>query len=151
MLRYVKLGILYAVFTGGLAVYVVLYWGFLKDILDANGVAPNLDNGAVQLASGIGGLLGAVFAIAFGIQRSDPDVDERRVNLGATLTPNAELVTSLCLVVYFLVGAVTTALTLLNSDETPQEIKTPVTVFVGYIAAMFVAILRGPGKAVNDV
>jgi hypothetical protein len=146
VVKYVKLGIVYAVFIGGLGLYVVLYIGFLKHIVDADGAAPNLDNGTVQLATGIGGLLAAIFAVAFGIQRSDPTVDEKKLKLGQTLTPRAEVVTSVCLVVYFLVGAAAAIITLLNSAETPLEIKTPVTIFVGYIVTIFMSVLRGPGQ-----
>jgi hypothetical protein len=142
----VKLIIQYVVFVGGVVVYVVFYYTFLRDILNANGAAPNLDNGAVQIASGIGGLLGATFAAAFGIQRKEPTVNEKKLNLGSTLTPNAEVVSVVCVIVYFVVGAVTTLVMLTNGVETPQEIKTPVTVFLGYVAAMFTAMVTGPGK-----
>jgi hypothetical protein len=139
-----KLAIRYAVFVGGLIVYAYLYFTFLRDILDADGKAPDLENGAVQLASGIGGVLAAVFAVAFGIQRRDPTVNQRKLNLGRTLTPNAEVVTGLCVVVYFVVGLATAAVALTNSPETPQEIKTPLTLFVGYLGAMFTAIATSP-------
>jgi hypothetical protein len=142
----VKLGILYAVFLGGVALYVVLYWGFWQDIVNADGVAPNLDNGAVQLASGIGGALAAVFAVAFGLQRKDATVNEKKLKLGATLTPNAQFVTTGCILVYFLVGVVTAYISLRNNVETPQEIKTPLTIFLGYLGAMFVAVVTGPGR-----
>jgi hypothetical protein len=142
----VKLGILYAVFLGGVALYVVLYWGFWHDIVNADGAAANLDNGAVQLAAGIGGALAAVFAVAFGLQRKDPTVNEKKFNLGATLTPNAEFVTTVCILVYFLVGVVTAYISLRNTVETPQEIKTPLTIFVGYLGAMFFAVATGPGR-----
>ncbi len=145
-----KLAIQYVVFVGGVVLYVVLEAGFLKDILDASdGKAPNLDNGAVQLASGIGGLLAATFAVAFGIQRNDDDTDERKLDLGRTLTPNATFVTAVCLGAYFLVGIAATIVTLTQGQETPQEIKTPVTIFIGYIAAMFTGIVTGPGKTAD--
>jgi hypothetical protein len=145
----VKLAIRYVVFVGGVVAYVYLYFTFLRDILDAEGSAPDLDNGAVQIASAIGGLLAATFAVAFGIQRRDPTVNEKRLNLGSTLTPNAELVTAVCLVVYFLVGLAATVVAFTNSAETPQEIKTPVTLFLGYLVAMFTGIVTGPGQRTN--
>ena len=148
-MKIVRLIIQYAVFLGGVGVYVVLYYMFLRDIIDANGAAPNLDNSAVQIASGIGGLLGAAFAVAFGIQRDNPNVNEKRLNLGSTLTPNAEVVSIVCVVAYFVVGAAATVVSLANSVETPQEIKTPVTVFLGYVVGMFTAIVTGPGKRGN--
>jgi hypothetical protein len=142
----VKLIIRYVVFVGGVIAYVYLYYTFLHDILNAKGSAPNLDNGAVQVASGIGGLLAATFAVTFGIQSKDPTVDEKKLNLGRTLTPNAELVTSVCVVVYFIVGAVATVVAFSKGAETPQEIKTPVTLFLGYVVAMFTGIVTGPGR-----
>jgi hypothetical protein len=149
MVKRIQLAILYAVFVGGIALYVILYFDFLRDIVNAAGTAPNLDNGAVQLAAGIGGLLAGTFAVAFGIQRRDPDTDEKKLNLGRTLTPNAEFVTAVCLLVYFLVGVAATFVSLAHSDETPQEIKTPVTIFVGYLAAIFAAIVSGPGRTAD--
>jgi VIT1/CCC1 family predicted Fe2+/Mn2+ transporter len=141
----VQLTIRYLVFVGGLVVYAYLYYTFLRDILRAKDAAPDLDNGAVQIASAIGGVLAATFAVAFGIQRTDPNVNEKRLNLGRTLTPNAELVTTLCVIVYFVVGVFATVVAFAKGAETPQEIKTPVTVFLGYIVAMFTGIVTGPG------
>ena len=142
----VKLYIRYAVFVGGVIAYVYLYFTFLRDILDANGSAANLDNGAVQVASAIGGLLAATFAVAFGIQRTDPGVNEKKLNLGNTLTPNAELVTAVCVIAYFIVGTATVLVAFTQGAETPQEIKTPATLFLGYLVAMFTGVVTGPGK-----
>jgi hypothetical protein len=141
-----KLVIRYVVFVGGVIAYVYLYYTFLHDILDAKGSAPDIDNGAVQIASAIGGLLAATFAIAFGIQRRDRTVDEKKLNLGSTLTPNAELVTAVCVGVYFIVGVAATLVAFTNSAETPQEIKTPVTLFLGYVVAIFTGVVTGPGR-----
>lgn len=142
----IKLGIRYVVFVGGIVVYVVLYAGFLKEIWTADGAAPNLDNGAVQIAAGIGGLLAATFAVAFGIQRKDPTVNEKKLDLGRMLTPEAGFVTAVSVIVYFLVGLAATAVMLTHGNETPQEIKTPTTLFLGYLVAMFTGIVTGPGQ-----
>jgi hypothetical protein len=136
----------YVIFVGGVALYVFFYYTFLRDILDANGAPADLDNSAVQIASGIGGLLAATFAVAFGIQRQDRTVNEKKLNLGKTLTPDAEVVTAVCVGVYFVVGAVATIIAITNSVETPQEIKAPVGIFVGYLAAIFTGVVTGPGK-----
>ena len=141
-----RLVIKYVVFVGGLIAYVYLYYTFLRDIVDAEGSAPDLDNGAVQIASAIGGLLAATFAIALGIQRKDPTVNEKKFNLGSTLTPNAEIVTMVCVVVYFLVGGIATFVAFTHGAETPQEIKAPVTLFLGYVVALFTGVVTGPGK-----
>jgi hypothetical protein len=137
----------YIVFIGGIVIYAYLYFTFLRDILDAStGQPPDLDNSNVQLATGIGGLLAAVFAVAFGIQRKDPTVDEKKLNLGATITPEAQWVTSISIVVYFLVGAATLWVSRDSGAETPQEIQATATVFAGYLAAIFTGMLTGPGK-----
>jgi hypothetical protein len=137
----------YLVFIGGVLLYVYLYGTFLKDILDApDGKRPDLNNANVQLASGIGGALGGVFAAAFGIQRQDPKVDEKKLNVGTTLTPGAPWVTGVSIVAYFVVGLGILAVSRANSAEAPQEIQTTATVFAGYLAAIFFATLTGPGK-----
>lgn len=41
--------------------------------------------------------------------------------------------------------AAAAVVTLLNSDETRQETKAAVTIFVGYIVTVFNGIVRGPG------
>jgi hypothetical protein len=135
------------VFLGVVVVYVVLYYSFLRDIVDApSGQAPNLDNGDVQLATGIGGLLGGVFAVAFGIQRQDPTKNEKKLKIGATLTPRAQWVTIVCLVAYALVGAATLIVARTHGAESPQEIQASATVFAGYVASIFAAVITGPGK-----
>src|SRR4051812_4896421 len=113
----IKRAIYYAVFVGATIAYVYLYWTFLQDIRDAHGVRADLDNGAVQIATGIGGLFAGVFAVAFGIQRKDPTVDEKKLRVGDTLTPNATIVAGTCLVVYFLVGAVSLIVTASKTIE----------------------------------
>jgi hypothetical protein len=135
------------IFLGGLAAYVVLYVSFLKDISDAPpGKPPNLDNSDVQLAAGIGGLLAGVFAVAFGIQRQDPTKNEKKLNVGATLTPTLPWVTTICLIVYFVVGVATLVVVRANGAESPQEIQATSVVFVGYVVAIFTAVVTGPGK-----
>ena len=144
LLRSVITGLVVA---GGVLLYVILYFGFLKEVVDAPaGEAPNLDNANVQLAAAIGGLLGGVFAIVFGIQRQDPTKDEKKLRLGATLTPRAEWVTLLCLIAYFLVGLATVVVVRANGAESPQELQTSATVFAGYVASIFAAAVTGPGK-----
>ena len=137
----------YAIFVAGIALYVVFYYSFLKDILDAPaGKAPNLDNGDVQLAAAIGGLLGGVFAVGFGIQRQDPTKNEKKLRVGTTLTPRAEWVTIVCLVAYTLVGAATLVVVRTHGAESPQEIQATATAFAGYAASIFTAVITGPGK-----
>jgi hypothetical protein len=138
----------YVVFLGGVAVYAYLYFTFLSDIVDApTGQPPNLENSNVQLANGIGGLLGAAFAVAVGIQRKDPAVNEKQLQLGATLTPEARWVTTVSVLVYFIVGAATLAVSRVYGAETPQEIQATATVFAGYLAAIFTGVVTGPGKS----
>jgi len=137
----------YAVFLGAIAIYVYLYYTFLRDILDApDGKRPDLSNANIQLAAGIGGALGTVFAAAFGIQRKDPDVDEKKLAVGNTITPSAPWVTSVSIVAYFLVGLAILVVSRTNGAETPQEVQTTATVFAGYLAAIFFTVLSGPGK-----
>jgi hypothetical protein len=50
-------------------------------------------------------------------------------------------VTALSLVVYLAVGAIATVVMLTHGNETQREIKTPVTVFLGYVVAMFGGIV----------
>ncbi len=139
--------ITYLVFLGGVAVYTYLYFTFLREIvIAADGHPPNLDNANVQLANGIGGLLAAVFAVAFGVQRKDETVDERRLRVGATLTPRAEWVSMVSIVAYFVVGVATLYISRDNGGETPQEIQASATVFAGYLAAIFTGVVTGPGK-----
>lgn len=131
----------------GIALYVILYWSFLYDIIDApTGKAPNLDNGKVQLATGIGGILAGVFAVAFGIQRQDPTKNEKKLQLGATLTPNAQWITIVSLIAYALVGGASILVVFIHGAESPQEITTGATVFGGYAAAIFTAAVTGPGR-----
>jgi hypothetical protein len=95
----------YLVFVGGLALYIYLNYFFLGDIVNApDRQPPNLNNGDVQLASAIGGALAAAFAVAVGIQRSDPTIDEKRLQLGTTLIPGAGWVSTASVLVYFVVG-----------------------------------------------
>lgn len=137
----------YVVFVGGILLYVVLYFSFLKEVVDApDGEPPNLTNADVQLASGIGGILGAMFAVALGIQRRDPAVNEKRLSVGSTLTPGATWVSNVAVLVYFVVGIAILAVTQTNGAETPQEIKAAATVFAGYLGAIFTAVISGPGQ-----
>ena len=139
--------ITWVIFIGGVVLYVLLYFSFLRDIINApTGKAPNLDNSDVQLAGGIGGLLAGVFAVAFGIQRQDPSKDEKKLRIGATLTPAAPWVTIVCLVAYFVVGAATVIVVRAHGAESPQEIQASATLFAGYVASIFTAVLTGPGK-----
>ena len=142
----------YVVFVGGIALYVGLYYSFLHDIVVAgDGKPPNLDNGDVQLASGIGGLLGAAFAVTLGIQWKDTGIQEKKLQLGKTLSPQAEWVTSLSVIVYFLVGVAIIVVSRTHGAETPQEIQTTATVFAGYLASIFTAVVTGPGQTAQDV
>ena len=137
----------YIVFAGAIAVYLYLYFTFLKDIIDApSGERPDLNNADIQLASGIGGALGGVFAGAFGIQRQDPKTDEKKLNVGATITQGAPWVANVCIIAYFVVGVGILVVSRTNGAETPQEIQTTATVFAGYVAAIFLAVITGPGK-----
>jgi hypothetical protein len=137
----------YGIFVGGIALYVVLYYSFLRDIVNAPaGKAPDLDNADVQLAAAIGGVLGGVFALAFGIQRRDPATDEKQLRIGKTLTPAAEWVTSVCMLVYAVVGVATLIVVRTHGAESPQEIQATATAFAGYAASIFTAVVTGPGK-----
>lgn len=137
----------YLVFVGGVLVYAYLYFTFLREIIQAGpGRPPDLENSNVQLANGIGGLLGAAFAVAMGIQRKDPTVNERRLDLGATITPEAKWVSTVSVLVYFVVGAVTLYVSRAHGAETPQEIQATATVFAGYVGAIFIGAVTGPGQ-----
>jgi hypothetical protein len=137
----------YLVFVCGIALYIYLYYSFLNDIIDApDGKPPNLNNSDVQLATAIGGALGAAFAVALGIQRRDTKVNEKRLQLGKTLTPKAEWVSTVSVLVYFAVGVGVVVVSRTNGAETPQEIQATATLFAGYLASIFVATLSGPGQ-----
>jgi hypothetical protein len=141
----------YLVFIGGIVLYIYLYYSFLHDIVDApDGKPPNLINGDVQLASAIGGALGAAFAVALGIQRADTTVNEKRLQLGKTLTPRAEWVSTVTVLVYFAVGVAVVVVSRTNGAETPQEIQATATLFAGYLASIFTAVLSGPGQTAQE-
>lgn len=137
----------FIVLIGGLTVYVYLYWTFLKQIWNtpANEAA-NLDNQDVQIAGAIGGTLAATFAVALGIQRKDPKLNEKQVALGSTILPEAKLFGTLAIWVYFVVGLATLYVTWRRDVQTPQEIKTAATLFAGYVTSIFVAAISGPGQ-----
>ncbi len=137
----------YLVFVGGLGLYIYLNYSFLRDILEASDGKPsNLNHSDVQLASAIGGALGAAFAVALGIQRRDPTVNEKRLQVGKTLTPRAEWASTLSVLVYFAVGSRDRCRLAHNDAETPQEIQATGTLFAGYLASIFTAVLSGPGQ-----
>jgi hypothetical protein len=62
------------------------------------------------------------------------------------MTPEAKWVSAASILVYFVVGAATLWVSRDNGAETPQEIQTTATVFAGYLGAIFVGAVTGPGK-----
>lgn len=137
----------YIVLIGGLVLYVYLYATFLKDVWDGPAGKPvDLDNQDVQIATAIGGALAALFAVALGIQRKDPTENEKKVHVGKTITPERPLVGTICVWVYFFVGAATLYVVWRRDTQAPQEIKTAATVFAGYVLSIFVAAVSRPGQ-----
>src|SRR5215213_1172423 len=75
-----------AFLVAGLLAFLGLYVYFFIKIWDASGKKPPaLDKQLLYVASLLTGVLGTYFAVALGIQRKDPKVDQSKLKLGETL------------------------------------------------------------------
>jgi hypothetical protein len=55
-------------------------------------------------------------------------------------------VSTVSVLVYFAVGIAIVVVAGTNGAETPQEIQATATLFAGYLASIFTAVLSGPGQ-----
>jgi hypothetical protein len=129
--------------VGGLVAFAVLYAYFIYEIWTASdNTTPDLDKQLVYMASALGGVLGTFFAVALGIQRKDPNVDQRDLKLGSTLlgtTGPSEALATAALWLYAAVGLAAGVTAILKSVESPDAIKALAAVFGGYGFAVFSA------------
>jgi hypothetical protein len=138
--------------VGGLLGFVGLYTYFLIEIWTTDAKSPpGLDKQLVYAASVLVGILGAFFAVALGIQRKDPTVDQTRLRLGTTLVgtkegPGVALATA-ALWFFFLVGLASVITVIFKSVQAPDSIKALASTFAGYGVAIFGAAFGSPSTA----
>jgi hypothetical protein len=128
---------------GLVAAFVVVYGSFMWDIWQAcvNGAdPPGFNDGLVNFAGALAGVLGSAFAVALGIAK--PPVTAPEGRLAGARKPFAGLSITLGIWAYAFVGAAAAATALVNMEETPDPIKALSSVFVGYILALAATAFR---------
>jgi len=100
----------------------------------------------VQIAGAIGGTLAATFAVALGIQRKDPKLNEEQVALGRTILPDARLFGTLAIWVYFVVGVATVYVVWRVTARRLRRSRRRQRLFAEYLTSIFVAANSGPGQ-----
>jgi hypothetical protein len=132
----------------GLLAFVGLYVYFFIEIWGVDGnVPPDLDKQLVYAASLVGGVLGTFFAIALGVQRKDPDTDQKKLNLGPTLVGEggkvSVILANTALILYTLVGVAAVVTAFAKSTQSPDAIKALAATFGGYAFAVFAGAFGG--------
>jgi len=141
-------GLLLIFLAGGTVLFAVLYASFFAQIWSESTHPPDLNSQAVYLASLLAASLGTAFAVTLGIQRQDPSVEEKRVQLGATLFVEywRQKVAQLSVLTYLLVGTAGVVTVSWNQVQSPAPIKAFAAAFIGYFIAAVTAAVTGPGK-----
>ncbi len=106
---------------------------FLIKILSANGEAADLSNVAVGFGATLTGVLGAAFAVALGVKETS---GQNRGIEAFRVGPSNQLILTVGVCTYAIVGLLSTLVYAFNSDETPGSVSSLALVFVGYVAAV---------------
>jgi hypothetical protein len=137
---------------GGVAAFVGLFGYFFWDIWQARLAhpirqkPPKLDKDLLYVASLIGGILGTYFAVVLGVQKRDPNIDEKKLRLGSAILPGhrlAEALGTFAFLVYFVVGTWSLLTFAICKVQSPDIIKTDASAFGGYILALLGAAFIG--------
>jgi hypothetical protein len=127
---------------GGVAFFLAAYAYFFWDIWTLRFADklqfPTFDPDLVYAAGLVGGILGTYFAVQIGVQKSDT-ADDGRVGLGDSLLSRhtAELLGTIAVVAYFLVGVWSLVTVWFCRDQSPEAIKALAAVFGGYFILLF--------------
>ncbi len=142
------------------ALFAFLFALFMAHTWNAETAAPEFDPDDIKIATGLAGALGALFAVALGVEamreRDSTDADEqgrrdssqRRVpalgSVGRTLTATDHRVVAFAATVavwtYFLVGVAAAVTWEFNKEVTPSVVKTLAQVMAGYVVALVGAV-----------
>jgi hypothetical protein len=138
---------------GAVVLFLGLWVWFFVDIWTKDDEPVDLDQKALYLAAGLGGILGTFFGVSMGVERKDPDKDARKVAPGSTLlgtsTPAEKGVTdslaTFAVWVYALVGLGAIVTVFVHSPRAPGAVETLATTFGGFLLAIVTAAFA-PGQ-----
>jgi hypothetical protein len=141
--------------VGATVVFAFLYGVFMAEAWNASSTVPKLDQDDVKIATALAGALGALFAVALGVEavkdggsngagRSQRRSVKTMGSVGRTLAASESTLVAgaatLAVWTYFLTGLAAAITWQFNKDVAPGVVKTLATVMGGYVIALVGAL-----------